>query len=144
MLVILIFLFVKVREEILLLLQNTLNAHGSSSLTVSKFIPSITNLLSDSQVALFYIYMVFLQCFFAGKVCLIFYFVSVLVRRSRCRCGHHGWDIPPCWGESTRGFTKTRQPARKQDRAAYVKVWWHARVRRYDADSDDGCRNDWR
>ena len=64
MLVILIFLFVKVREEILLLLQNTLNAHGSSSLTVSKFIPSITNLLSDSQVALFYIYMVFLQCFF--------------------------------------------------------------------------------
>jgi len=41
----------KVREEILLLLQNTLNAHGAQSLTVSKFIPFITTSLSDSQAA---------------------------------------------------------------------------------------------
>ena len=39
----------KVREEILLLLQNTLNAHGASSLTVSKFIPSIVTLVGDPQ-----------------------------------------------------------------------------------------------
>ena len=39
----------KVREEILLLLQNTLNAHTAASLTVSKFIPAIVTLISDPQ-----------------------------------------------------------------------------------------------
>ncbi len=38
------------REEILILLQNTLNAHGAQSLMVSKFTPSIVTGLSDSQV----------------------------------------------------------------------------------------------
>ena len=37
----------KVREEILLLLQATLNAHGASSLTISKYTPSIVTLISD-------------------------------------------------------------------------------------------------
>ena len=40
----------KVREELPLLLQNTLNAHGAQTLSVSKFIPSIVTGLSDSQV----------------------------------------------------------------------------------------------
>ena len=39
------------REELPLLLQNTLNAHGAQTLSVSKFIPSIVAGLSDSQVA---------------------------------------------------------------------------------------------
>ena len=38
------------REELPLLLQNTLNAHGAQTLSVSKFIPSIVAGLSDSQV----------------------------------------------------------------------------------------------
>ena len=37
----------KVREEILLLLQATLNAHGAGSLTISKYTPSIVTLISD-------------------------------------------------------------------------------------------------
>jgi len=41
----------KVREELPLLLQNTLNAHGAQTLSVSKFIPSIVAGLSDSQAA---------------------------------------------------------------------------------------------
>jgi hypothetical protein len=41
---------VQVREEILILLQNTLNAHGAQSLTVSKFTPNIVAGLSDPQV----------------------------------------------------------------------------------------------
>ena len=41
----------KVREEILLLLQNTLNAHGATSLTVSKFIPGIVALTSDRDTS---------------------------------------------------------------------------------------------
>ena len=40
----------QVREELPLLLQNTLNAHGAQTLSVSKFIPSIVAGLSDSQV----------------------------------------------------------------------------------------------
>ena len=40
----------QVREELPLLLQNTLNAHGAQTLSVSKFIPSIVTGLSDSQV----------------------------------------------------------------------------------------------
>ena len=40
------------REELPLLLQNTLNAHGAQTLSVSKFIPSIVAGLSDSQVLL--------------------------------------------------------------------------------------------
>jgi hypothetical protein len=39
-----------VREEILILLQNTLNAHGAQSLMVSKFTGNIVTGLSDSQV----------------------------------------------------------------------------------------------
>ena len=39
------------REEILILLQNTLNAHGAQSLTVSKFTTNIVTGLSDPQVA---------------------------------------------------------------------------------------------
>ena len=42
----------QVREELPLLLQNTLNAHGAQTLSVSKFIPSIVAGLSDSQVLL--------------------------------------------------------------------------------------------
>jgi len=41
----------RVREEVLLLLQNTLNAHGAGSLTVSKLIPSIVQSMSDPQAA---------------------------------------------------------------------------------------------
>ena len=41
----------QVREELPLLLQNTLNAHGAQTLSVSKFIPSIVAGLSDSQGA---------------------------------------------------------------------------------------------
>eukprot|EP00092_Neocalanus_flemingeri_P004447 GFUD01004782.1.p1 GENE.GFUD01004782.1~~GFUD01004782.1.p1 ORF type:complete len:1502 (+),score=448.94 GFUD01004782.1:193-4698(+) len=41
----------RVREEVLLLLQNTLNAHGAGSLTVSKLIPSIVQATSDPQAA---------------------------------------------------------------------------------------------
>jgi len=41
----------RVREEVLLLLQNTLNAHGAGSLTVSKLIPSIVQAMSDPQAA---------------------------------------------------------------------------------------------
>ena len=39
----------RVREEVLLLLQNTLNAHGAAQLTVSKLIPSIVTATSDPQ-----------------------------------------------------------------------------------------------
>ena len=41
----------RVREEVLLLLQNTLNAHGAGQLTVSKLIPSIVTAYSDPQAA---------------------------------------------------------------------------------------------
>ena len=41
----------RVREEVLLLLQNTLNAHGAGSLTVSKLIPNIIQSMSDPQSA---------------------------------------------------------------------------------------------
>jgi len=41
----------RVREEVLLLLQNTLNAHGAGSLTVSKLIPNIVQSMSDPQAA---------------------------------------------------------------------------------------------
>ena len=41
----------RVREEVLLLLQNTLNAHGAGQLTVSKLIPSIVTCSSDPQAA---------------------------------------------------------------------------------------------
>ena len=41
----------RVREEVLLLLQNTLNAHGASALTVSKLIPAIVTSTSDPQAA---------------------------------------------------------------------------------------------
>lgn len=37
----------KIREEVLRCLVNTLNEHGAQSLTISKFIPDIVNLLSD-------------------------------------------------------------------------------------------------
>lgn len=41
----------RVREEVLLLLQNTLNAHGAGQLTVSKLIPAIVTSTSDPQAA---------------------------------------------------------------------------------------------
>ena len=41
----------RVREEVLLLLQNTLNAHGAAQLTVSKLIPNIVTSTSDPQAA---------------------------------------------------------------------------------------------
>lgn len=41
----------RVKEEVLLLLQNTLNAHGAGQLTVSKLIPSIVTCSSDSNAA---------------------------------------------------------------------------------------------
>nr|XP_023016802.1 CLIP-associating protein 1 [Leptinotarsa decemlineata] len=40
----------KIREEVLRCLVNTLNEHGAQSLTISKFIPDIVNLLSDPTV----------------------------------------------------------------------------------------------
>merc|ERR1719509_332998 len=41
----------KVREEVMLLLQNTLNAHGAQSLTVSKLISSIVTSLADPMAS---------------------------------------------------------------------------------------------
>ena len=41
----------RVREEVLMLLQNTLNAHGAGQLTISKLIPSIVTAYSDPQAA---------------------------------------------------------------------------------------------
>ena len=41
----------RVRVEVLLLLQNTLNAHGAGQLTVSKLIPHILTSTSDPQSA---------------------------------------------------------------------------------------------
>ena len=42
----------RVREEIMICVCNTLNTFGSTSLSLSKFVPNIIKLVSDAQVSL--------------------------------------------------------------------------------------------